>query len=100
MKKCYQQDFSSKSFFLSPVYAPEELLKKFPKTELMVTMDDPLAGDSFRFAEKLLNAGCDVFINEYPNAVHGVLSLGNKYIAPKYSEFVYDSIEILRKLLE
>jgi len=43
----------SKQPLLSPYCAPEEVLKKFPKTRIMVATNDPIRDESFRFTYKL-----------------------------------------------
>ena len=39
--------------YLSPLYASDEVLKRFPKTRIMVANNDPLRDDSFRLTLKL-----------------------------------------------
>ena len=82
-------NFSVQNYFLSPIFAPQEYIAKFPKTEMLITLKDPLAQDTTRFAERLLQANVDIHISEYPELSHGALS---------YKQFPYDVIEALKKL--
>ena len=101
MITCYvdENSFSIENYLISPLFASQELLEKFPKTEIMITLNDPLAHDTFRFAEKLLNANVNVHITEYPGVCHGALNFGNKTGIPAYKKFVDDARIILEKLL-
>jgi acetyl esterase/lipase len=40
--------------YQSPLSAPDEILKQFPTTKIMVPSNDPLRDDSFKFTLKLL----------------------------------------------
>jgi acetyl esterase/lipase len=40
--------------YQSPLSAPDEILKHFPPTKIMVPSNDPLRDDSFKFTLKLL----------------------------------------------
>jgi len=44
---------------LSPIYAPEEILAKFPPTKLILAEIDPLRDAGLYFAYKLKKAGVD-----------------------------------------
>jgi hormone-sensitive lipase len=90
---------SVQDYLISPVFAPYELLEKFPRSEIMITLEDPLASDTIRFAEKLLRAAGNVHVTEYPYIFHGAINFGNQQNIPLYMKFVDDSIELLRKLL-
>ena len=83
-------NFSAENYLISPALAPQDLLGKFPKTEMLIPLKDPLAHDSFRFAEKLLNANVDLHITEYPELSHGGLP---------YKQFPNEITEGLKKLL-
>ena len=100
MRKCYLDDsYSFENYLISPLYAPYELLKKFPQTEIMISLDDPLADDAFSFAEKLLIANVNVHITEYPDACHSALFLRGKNGVPSFANIIDDSIKIFKKLL-
>ena len=44
VKKCLLDinDDATKNFMLSPVYCPDEILKKFPKSYILISEKDPL----------------------------------------------------------
>lgn len=85
---------------VSPVHCHGELLENFPKTEMIITMNDPLFGDSMRFADRLIRHGREVHITEYPDGIHGALSFANDQGIPMFSRMLDDSIRILKELLE
>ena len=84
---------------LSPLFCSEEVMRKFPETEIMVTMNDPLSFESYCFAEKLLVAGVRVHITEFRDVTHGALFFGNEHAVPLYEQFVDHSCDLLKKLL-
>lgn len=85
--------------FVSPILCPQNILEKFPETELLIVDNDPLSFDSYRFADKLLQAGVNLHITKYPNVFHGALSLGNKHQVPAFSQIVDETCSLLKKLL-
>jgi hormone-sensitive lipase len=100
MYKSYPSTYPHSFYLISPVNAPLEVLKFFPKTEFMLPLNDSLFYHSFRFADRLLVAGADVKIKEYPDTIHAALNFGNKNTVPLLYKFVEDAIEILKNLLE
>ena len=94
-----EKSFSLENYLISPIFAPAELLEKFPLTEIMITLQDPLAHDTFRFAEKLLNAKVNVHITELPEGTHGAMFFGNKRDIPSLIITQEVGLEILKKLL-
>ena len=66
----------------------------------MITQNDPLAGDSYRFAEKLLRAGGKVHISEFPGVVHAALYFKNKESLPLFDKFGKLAVDLLRSMLE
>jgi acetyl esterase/lipase len=40
--------------YQSPIKTPDEILRQFPPTKIMVPSNDPLRDDSFKFTLKLL----------------------------------------------
>lgn len=40
--------------FVSPIKASDSILRRFPKTKIMVASNDPLRDESFKFAVRLL----------------------------------------------
>jgi hormone-sensitive lipase len=95
-----QGKHSVDEFFVSPSHCPGELLENFPKTEMIITMNDPLFGDSMRFADRLIRHGREVHITEYPDGIHGALSFANDQGIPMFTRILDDSIRILKGLLE
>ena len=94
-----QNGYSLDNYLISPLLCPNEILKSFPRTELMITLNDPLEFDTFRFAEKLLISGVKAHITEYPNIGHGAICLGNKNVVPLLIPFNDDCCKLLSLLL-
>ena len=80
---------------VSPIFCGEEVLCKFPRTEIMVTESDPLSFDSYRFAEKLMKTGVNVHITRYLGIIHGALGK----LVPMHERFCFDAMEFLKSLL-
>ena len=85
---------------VSPLCCSEEILSRFPRTELMLTENDPLCYDNYRFAEKLLRAGVDVHVTAFPQFIHGAMGFASEDIVPLYSGFFEKSCELMRGLLD
>ena len=64
----------SSQYYLSPGIAPDELLKKFPKTRIMVASNDPLRDESIKITHRLAKVGVDVYLKEYMYLPHGYLN--------------------------
>jgi len=62
-------------FLLSPFYAPEEYLKKFPTTYVMGASYDPLLDDYTAFVKKLRDLGKLVLFKVYDDLPHGFLNM-------------------------
>jgi acetyl esterase/lipase len=62
-------------YYLSPLNAPEKLIKKLPKTRLFVGSKDVLRDQSWQFVEKLYNAGVDAYLYSFDHCVHGMLNV-------------------------
>lgn len=60
--------------FLSPAICPDEVLKKFPPTRILIAGNDPLRDESYKFTMRLLNNNVDVKAMEYIGFPHGFLS--------------------------
>lgn len=56
--------------YVSPVYAPNELLETFPPTLIQVSTIEALVWDSKRFAERLEGAGVRVNLSLWPELPH------------------------------
>jgi len=57
--------------FLSPVFAPAELLAKMPPALIIVAGKDSLHDEGVRYGEVLKAAGVPVELAEFPDSVHG-----------------------------
>lgn len=55
---------------VSPVYAPEEVLAKFPPTLLQVSTIEALRHDSMKFTDRLERAGVRVTLSLWPDLPH------------------------------
>lgn len=47
-------DKPKKDFMISPLYSPDEILKKYPRCVLLICERDPLHDDGIRFFLKML----------------------------------------------
>jgi len=56
--------------YVSPVFAPDELLRRFPPTLLQVSAIEALVWDSKRFAARLEDAGVRVTLSVWPELPH------------------------------
>ena len=58
VRKCVFSEYHDpkKNFFLSPIIGPEDILKKFPKTYIMICELDPLHDGGLIFALRLLKS--------------------------------------------
>lgn len=56
---------------ISPLFAPLERLKGFPKTLVITAEDDSLAPEGEEFALRLIRAGVEVTAKRFPGSVHG-----------------------------
>ncbi len=69
----YIKDSNSDSMYISPLNAPEELLKKLPKTLFMVGEFDPLRLQGEAFYNKAKLAGCDITYLRYNGMIHAFM---------------------------
>ncbi|CAG9832316.1 unnamed protein product [Diabrotica balteata] len=60
--------------YLSPIYASEEDLKKFPPTRVLTVEMDPCLDDCIMFAKRLKSAGKDVHLDILSGLPHGFLN--------------------------
>lgn len=63
-----------KDHFLSPAICPNNVLKKFPPTRIMIAGNDPLRDEAYKFTMKLLKNKVDIKVIEYIGFPHGFLS--------------------------
>ena len=57
--------------YASPAYAPDEMLKEFPKTLVMTAGTDDLCNEAEEFALRLARNGNEVTLKRFLNAKHG-----------------------------
>lgn len=57
--------------FVSPLYAPDELLEKFPPTLVISAGEDRLCEENEEFALKLARAGVTVTLQRFTESIHG-----------------------------
>lgn len=62
---------NSKDYLVSPIFTPEENLKKFPNTLLITAELDSLAKEGELFASKLSVSGVEVTSKRFLNSGHG-----------------------------
>ena len=60
--------------FLSPLLAEKDLLKYFPRTEIIVSDLDPCLDENIQFSSNLSDAGVDVKTEVVPGLPHGFLA--------------------------
>lgn len=66
----------NKDSLVSPFYAPDEVLRRFPPTLLFASSKDPLLDDSVTFNERLRVLGVDSELMAVHNVPHAYLGLG------------------------
>lgn len=57
--------------YASPLYAPDELLEKFPPTLVITAGEDRLCEEGEEFALKLARAGVSVTLRRFTESIHG-----------------------------
>lgn len=101
MTKAYLQNGESlRNPMVSQVFCPREVLKLFPHTEIVVTRSDPLAFDSDRFADRLINAGASVKITEFPGVIHGAAAFSSSKNISVFTPVMNSILNNLKKLLD
>lgn len=79
---------------LSPVYAPEESLRKLPRAIVCLGESDPLHAEGARYVAKLRSAGVEVACLVAPDMPHGYLETAfqqpGPYLSPKATAQLLD----------
>lgn len=88
-----------KSYLVSPILCPDNLLKNFPKSRFMLSCKDPLLSDSLRLVDRLLRQSADVGVLQYPEYVHGALNLSTPSGIPIFQNFVNDALSEIKDLI-
>lgn len=57
--------------YASPLYAPDELLERFPPTLVITAGEDRLCGEGEAFALKLARTGVPVTLQRFTESIHG-----------------------------
>jgi acetyl esterase/lipase len=85
--------------FMSPVFATDEDLKKFPPTRLQIAGRDPLRDEALRLIDRMLTLKKDVKYIEYRNSSHGFWTFGGGGVLKKAKDTIKKGAEILNYLL-
>ena len=88
-----------KSYLVSPILCPDNLLSGFPKSRFMLSCKDPLLSDSLRLVDRLLQQSADVGVMLYPEYVHGALNLSTPSSIPILQNFVNDALLEIKDLI-
>lgn len=62
----------------SPIFAPDDLVKKLPKAWIGVCELDILRDEGIQYGEKLAKAGVEVEIEVYKGAPHPIMAMDSK----------------------
>jgi acetyl esterase/lipase len=84
MKSFCQIGNPSKNPLLSPVLAPDWILKKFPPTRILACEADPLRDSSYEMALRLKKQGVDVKLYLMKDYIHGFESFDMKFGITEY----------------
>lgn len=95
----YLGDSDPLDFTASPIYTPDEILRQFPKTRILVCERDPISNDAVRLIERLDGVGVDVKGAEFKGFIHGALGMAIKGGVPEAQAFVDKTIEFIREML-
>lgn len=63
-----------KNYFMSPYWAPDEILKEFPPTKILTILLDPCLDDCVEFSKKLKRLGVNIHLDITNGLVHGFLN--------------------------
>ncbi|GAB6027406.1 hypothetical protein CHUAL_001677 [Chamberlinius hualienensis] len=66
---------SSEDYYLSPYYAPDDVLRDFPPVSFFCCTLDPCLDDSIMFSKKLKALGCKMNVDVLDHLPHGFLNL-------------------------
>ena len=101
MNACYIGDrVDTRNQFVSPLFCQDSVIGKFPKTKLMVTLNDPLKSDAFRFADKLLRNDVDLEVVQFEGFTHGAMNSAHEKSIPIYQRILKESLVLFEKLLD
>jgi acetyl esterase len=83
---------------ISPLFAPEETLRRTCPAHVVIAGYDPLADEGSAYAQRLIDAGVPVNVARYDGQMHGFLTMGS-YL-PTGAVALDESIEQLRGALD
>lgn len=89
----YIKDSDSESMFISPLNAPESLLKKMPKTLFMVGEFDPLRLQGEAFYKKMKLAGGDITYLRYNGMIHAFMDKVGDF--PQADDALLEALEFI-----
>lgn len=69
---------------VSPCFAPEEALRRLPRTFFAIGGQDMLSTEGLAYAEKLKRLGVDVDVKVYEGMPHGMITLSGKLATSIY----------------
>lgn len=76
--RALENEFSDeipKNYLMTPILAPNEILKQFPKIRMLTTDLDPCLDENIEMAKKLKAENVDVKLDTIEGLVHGFLHL-------------------------
>ncbi|CAM0141001.1 hypothetical protein VKS41_007717 [Umbelopsis sp. WA50703] len=100
-RQSYTTDYDN--ILVSPLFAPDELLAKFPRTVILNAEWDALHLDGDKFADRLRENGVDVVHHLYEGVTHGWTHIreGEQYYNGKVREESFDlMIQEIKKFHE
>jgi hormone-sensitive lipase len=66
-----------KNYLMSPYLAPDDILKQFPKVNILTTIVDPCIDDCIEFSKKLKKLNVDIELDIVGALNHGFLNFSN-----------------------
>ena len=85
---------------MSPLNCPDKILKKFPRTRIIVGDKNPLHDDSVLFLQKMVRNETDVFCLIFQGYPHAVLNFNTVFmLRTEASAFVNKCAYLLAELL-
>lgn len=101
MNECYiGKRVDCRNQFVFPWFCEDLVVGKFPKTKLMVTLNDPLKSDALRFADKLLRNGVDLEVVMFEGFTHGAMNSANEKSVPVYERILKESLDLFERILD
>jgi len=86
-----------KHWAASPIHAPLDLLRRCPRTSIIVAEQDLLRAEEFQFALKLREANVHVDIREYEGAPHMFLAMDD--VLESGRRALEDLVEYVKEIL-